>query len=157
MAADQLDNFARVADGPVGEQEEQPGVSAEHRLPQDPVERIQDVGASHVSSDLSNILTSQSQGILGCGNKEEKRSKWFMGNIKADAQLYVPHGADDSDNLEIAAVWKLPQLNNSNLEILSLTPVSITPDIQSHLGSLTSNENLLPWHTFSKTELKSFI
>lgn len=104
MAADQLDYFARVADGPVSEQEEQARVSAEHRLPQNPVERIQDVGASHVSSDLSNILTSQSQGVLGCRNKEEGRSKWFMGNIKADTQLYVPLGADDSDDLEIVAV-----------------------------------------------------
>lgn len=76
MAADQLDNFARVADGPVGEQEEQARVSAEHRLPQDPVERIQDVGASHVGSDLSNILTSQSQGVLGCGNKEDQNGLW---------------------------------------------------------------------------------
>ncbi len=59
MAADQLDDFARVADGPVGEQEEQAGVSAEHWLPQDPVERCQDVGPPHVSSDFLYILTSQ--------------------------------------------------------------------------------------------------
>lgn len=64
MAADQLDNFARVADSPVCQQEEQPGVSTEHRLPQDPVEGFQDVGPPHVSSDLLYILTSQGQGFL---------------------------------------------------------------------------------------------
>lgn len=74
-----------------------------------------------------------------------------MGSIKADTQLYVPLGDDDSDDLEIVAVWKHPQLNNSNLEILLSAPVSITPDIQSHLGGLTSHENPLPWHAFKKT------
>lgn len=67
MAADQLDDFARVVDGPVGEQEEQAGVSTEHRLPQDPLEWFQDVGPPHVSSDLPNILTSQGQGFLKWG------------------------------------------------------------------------------------------
>lgn len=64
MAADQLDNSARVADSPVCEQEEQPGVSTEHRLPQDPVEGLQDVGPPHVSSDPLYILTRQGQGFL---------------------------------------------------------------------------------------------
>lgn len=36
MAANQLNNFARVVDGAVSEQEEQARVSAEHGLPQDP-------------------------------------------------------------------------------------------------------------------------
>lgn len=73
MAADQLDNLACVADGPVGEQEEQAWVSVEHRLPQDPVEWCQDVGPPHVGSDLPNILTSQGQGFLSCDDEEEKR------------------------------------------------------------------------------------
>lgn len=59
MAANQLNDFARVADGPVSEQEEQARVSAEHRLPQYPAERFQDVGPPHVSSDFPNVLTSQ--------------------------------------------------------------------------------------------------
>lgn len=66
MAADQLDNFARVADSAVSEKEEQAGVSAEHRLPQDPVERRQDVGTPHVGSHLPHILTGQGQGFLRC-------------------------------------------------------------------------------------------
>lgn len=73
MAADQLDNSACVADGPVGEQEEQAGVSAEHRLPQDPAKWGQDVGPPHVGSDLPNILTSQGQGFLRCEDEEERR------------------------------------------------------------------------------------
>ena len=64
MPAHQLDDFARVADGPVGEQEEQAGVSAGHRLPQDPAERCQDVGPPHVGSDLPDVLTGQGQGLL---------------------------------------------------------------------------------------------
>lgn len=38
VAADQLDNFSRIADDAIREQEEQAGVSTDHRLPQDPVE-----------------------------------------------------------------------------------------------------------------------
>lgn len=67
MAANQLNNFARVADGTVGEQEEYARVSAEHGLPQDPAERFQDVGPSHVCSGFPNILTSQGQGFLKKG------------------------------------------------------------------------------------------
>lgn len=67
MAANQLNNFARVADGTVGEQKEQARVSAEHGLPQDPAEWLQDVGPSHVCSDFPNILTSQSQCLLKKG------------------------------------------------------------------------------------------
>lgn len=72
MAADQFDNFACVADGSVCEQEEQAGVSTEHRLPQDPVERRQDVGPPHVGSDLPDILTSQGQSLLNHHGEEEK-------------------------------------------------------------------------------------
>lgn len=75
MAAHQLDNLARVADGPVGEQEEQAGVSGDHRLPQDPAERLQDVGAPHVSFDPLNILTSQSQGVLSRGDSEKQSNE----------------------------------------------------------------------------------
>ncbi|TNN84438.1 hypothetical protein EYF80_005431 [Liparis tanakae] len=64
VAANQLDNFACVAGGSVSEQEEEAGVSAEHRLPQDPTERRQDVGPPHVGSDLPNIITGQRQGFL---------------------------------------------------------------------------------------------
>lgn len=64
MAANQLNNFARVADSTVGEQEEQARVSAEHGLPQDPAQRLQDVSPSHVCSHFPNIFTSQSQGLL---------------------------------------------------------------------------------------------
>lgn len=64
VAADQLNDPARVADGSVCEQKEQTGMSAEHRLPQDPVERCQDVGAPHVGSNLPDILTRQCQGFL---------------------------------------------------------------------------------------------
>lgn len=64
VTANQLDNFACVADAAVGEQEEQARVSAEQGLPHDPAERLQDVGPSHVCSDFPNILTSQSQGLL---------------------------------------------------------------------------------------------
>lgn len=71
MAADQFHNFARVADGPVGEQEEQAGVSADHRLPQDPVEWFQDVGPPHVSSELPNVLASQGEGFLRSEDEEE--------------------------------------------------------------------------------------
>ncbi len=72
MAADHLDNFARVADGPIGEQEEQAGVTAEHGLSQDPLERCQDVGPPHVGSDLLHILTSQGQSVLSQGHQKEK-------------------------------------------------------------------------------------
>lgn len=71
MAADQLDDPACVAHGPVREEKEQTGVSAEHRLPQDPVERCQDVGPPHVSSGLPDILTSQRQGFLDHEDEEE--------------------------------------------------------------------------------------
>lgn len=39
MAADQVDDPARVADRPVGEEEQQPWVALVHGLPQDPAER----------------------------------------------------------------------------------------------------------------------
>lgn len=77
VSADQLDNFARVADGAVGEQEQQARVSAGHGLPQDPVERRQDVGAPHVGSDLPDILAGHSQRLLGswrCRGEEQKPS-----------------------------------------------------------------------------------
>lgn len=64
VAADQLDNSARVTDGAVSEQEEQAWVSVEHRLPQDPVERRQDVRAPHVCSDLPHVLAGERQGLL---------------------------------------------------------------------------------------------
>lgn len=67
VAANQLNDFARVADGAVCEQEEEARVSAEHGLPQDPAERVQDVGPSHVCSDFPHILTSQGQTFLAQG------------------------------------------------------------------------------------------
>lgn len=69
MATDQLNNFARVADSAVGEQEEQPGVATDHRLPKDPSERCQDVGSPHVRSDSPDVITSLGQGLLS--QKEE--------------------------------------------------------------------------------------
>lgn len=71
MAAYQLNNFACVADGPICEQKEQAGVSTEHRLPQDPGERCQDVGPPHVSSDLPDVLTSEGQSLLDDKDEEE--------------------------------------------------------------------------------------
>ena len=76
VSADQLDHFARVADGPVGEQEQQAGVSAARRLSQDPGERRQDVGAPHVGSDLPDVLARQGHGLLGLsrrGGEHEKK------------------------------------------------------------------------------------
>lgn len=64
MSADQFNDFAGVADGPISEQKEQAGVSTEHRLPQDPVKWCQNVGAPHVCSDLPDIITGHSQGFL---------------------------------------------------------------------------------------------
>lgn len=64
VSADQLDDFAGVANGAVGEQEEQARVSPDHRLPQDPAQRIQDVGPAHVSSDLPDVLARQGQSFL---------------------------------------------------------------------------------------------
>lgn len=64
MAADEVNDPACVADSPVGEQEEQPWVAPVHGLPQDPAERRQEVGATHVSPDLPDMLTSHGQVVL---------------------------------------------------------------------------------------------
>lgn len=64
MVAYQLNNLACVADSPVGEQKEQAGMPIVHWLPQDPIERRQDVGSPHVSSDFPDVFTSKGQGFL---------------------------------------------------------------------------------------------
>lgn len=74
VSADQLDDFAGVADGAVGEQEEQAGVAPDYRLPQDPAEGIQDVGPAHVGSDLPDILARQGQSLLMCGDERDAAS-----------------------------------------------------------------------------------
>lgn len=64
VAADQVDDPARVADGSIGEEEEQPWVAPVHGLSQDPAKRRPEVGAAHVSPDLPDVLTSHSQVVL---------------------------------------------------------------------------------------------
>ena len=64
VAAHQLDDPACVADGAVGQQEEQPGVAALQGLPQGPVERGQEVGPAHVRPHPLDVLTSQGQRVL---------------------------------------------------------------------------------------------
>lgn len=69
MPADQLDDFAGVANSAVGEEEEQARVSPDLWLPQDPAQRVQDVGSTLVGSDLPDVLARQSQSFLS--NKED--------------------------------------------------------------------------------------
>lgn len=83
MAADQLNNFACVADGAVREQEEQPGVATDHRLPQDPGERCQDVSSPHVRSDSPDVIASLGQGLL------TRRRKIFSHSRHADLCLLL--------------------------------------------------------------------
>lgn len=64
MTADQLDDLAHVTDGSVGEDEEQARMTAPQRLPQDPAQRGQDVGTTHVSPDLLYIFTCSAQAFL---------------------------------------------------------------------------------------------
>ena len=64
VAAHQLDDLARVADRSVGQQEEQPGVSALHGLPQGPVERSQQVGPAHVCPHPPDVLAGVCQRVL---------------------------------------------------------------------------------------------
>lgn len=64
VAAHHLDDPARVADGAVRQQEEQPGVSADHGLLQDPGERGEDVGTPHVCSHLPDVLTGLGHSLL---------------------------------------------------------------------------------------------
>ncbi len=64
VAAEQLNNFPRVTDGSVGQEEEQARMTSLHGLPEDPVERSQYVCAAHVSPYLLHMLTSQRQALL---------------------------------------------------------------------------------------------
>lgn len=76
VSADQLDDFAGVANSAVGEQEEQAWVSPDHWLPQDPAQRIQDVGPTHVGSDLPDVLARQGQSFLS--NEEEDFHSFYL-------------------------------------------------------------------------------
>lgn len=64
MAAHHLDDPARVTDGAVRQQEEQPGVSTDRGLPQDPGDGGEDVGPPHVGSHLPDVVARRGHGLL---------------------------------------------------------------------------------------------
>lgn len=72
MVPQQLEDLPRVAHGPVRQQEEQPGVAPGDRLPHDPLQRRQDVGAAHVSPDPPDALAGDGQALL---RKEQRRQQ----------------------------------------------------------------------------------
>lgn len=64
MVSHQLQHFPGVVDGTICDQEEKPGVALEHWLPDDPLEWGEDVGATHVSSHLLDVITGHGQALL---------------------------------------------------------------------------------------------
>lgn len=64
MVPNQLQHLPGVADGTTRDQEEQPWVALMHRLPDDPLERGEDVGAPHVSPHTLDVVTGHGQALL---------------------------------------------------------------------------------------------
>ena len=57
MVSHQLQHLPGVVDGTIRDQEEKPWVASERWLPDDPLERGEDVGATHVSSHFLDVIT----------------------------------------------------------------------------------------------------
>lgn len=64
MIPHQLQNLPGVVYGPIRDQEEEPWVTLVQWLPEDPFERGEHVGASHVSSNSLDTVTSHGQVFL---------------------------------------------------------------------------------------------
>lgn len=64
MIPHQLQNLPCVAHSPIREQEEEPWVTLVHWLPEDPLERGEDVGAAHVSPYSLDAVTCHGQVLL---------------------------------------------------------------------------------------------
>lgn len=64
MVPQHLQDLPRVAHGPGRQQEEQPGVAPGDRLPHDPPQGRQDVGAAHVSPHPPEALAGDGQALL---------------------------------------------------------------------------------------------
>ena len=64
MVSHQLQHLPGVVDGTIRDQEEKPWVASERWLPDDPLERGEDVGATHVSSHFLDVITGHGQVLL---------------------------------------------------------------------------------------------
>lgn len=64
MIPHQLQNLPGVVHRPIGDQEEEPWVTLAQWLPEDPLQRGEYVGASHVSSHSLDAFTCQGQVLL---------------------------------------------------------------------------------------------
>ena len=64
MVSHQLQHLPGVVDGAVCDQEEKPRAASEHWLPDDPLERGEEVGATHVSSHFLDAITGHGQVLL---------------------------------------------------------------------------------------------
>lgn len=64
MIPHQFQNLPGVAYGPIRDQEEEPWVTLVQWLPEDPLERGEHVGASHVSPHSLDAVTSHGQVVL---------------------------------------------------------------------------------------------
>lgn len=102
VASDQLDHLARITDGSISEKKKQTGMTAEHGLAQDPREGSQDVGASHVCSDFSDVLTSHCQGVLN------KKNKPCVTSLTQKKQIYCKSVIGDT-TLSMSLKYSVPR------------------------------------------------
>lgn len=64
MVSQQLQHLPGVVDGTICDDEEQPRVASGHWLPDDPLERGENVGATHVSLHSPDVVTGLGQTLL---------------------------------------------------------------------------------------------